>query len=207
MISFAIMKAKGGMMADMLDGECTNQISCALRYLDKGLSIFPLAPKGKKPVPGFKWDPLQHMMPTQEQVKAWFDGSNNNNNNIAVVTGPTSRLLVLDIDGLLAKSHTDEVIRNKICQDTRDALAETLWVETGGGGLHIWIRYEPYEFTNDDLGAREIKSGVLWRGADGHSEIRLKGDGGYVVAPGSIHPTGNAYRFIKGKMIVELSKD
>jgi hypothetical protein len=64
----------------MLDGEYTNQISCALRYLDKGLSIFPLIPKGKKPVPGFQWEPLQHMMPTQEQVKAWFDGSDNNNN-------------------------------------------------------------------------------------------------------------------------------
>jgi hypothetical protein len=193
-------------MANMLDGECTNQISYALRYLDKGLSIFPLIPKGKKPVPGFKWEPFQHMMPTQEQVKAWFDGSDNSN-NIAVVTGATSRLLAFDIDGLLAKSHADEVIRNKICQVTRDALAETLWVETGGDGLHVWIRYKPDEFTKDDTAAREIKNAVLWRGKDGHSEVRLKSDGGYIVAPPSVHPNGNAYRLFKGTSIAELSKE
>jgi hypothetical protein len=35
----------------------------------------------------------------------------------------------------------------------------------------------------------------------------LKSDGGYVVAPPSVHPSGSHYRFIKGNEIAELSKD
>jgi hypothetical protein len=188
----------------MRDGKCDNSVSCALQYLCRGLSVFPLIRKQKRPLPGFKWEIFQHTLPTQQQVRSWFEGTDN---NIAIATGSISRLLVFDLDEPIAKSHAEDVIQNRLHQDTRDAIADTIWVETGGGGLHIWVRYKPDEFTKDDLGARETKSGVLWRGPDGHSEIRLKGDGGYVVAPGSIHPTGNAYRFIKGNIIAELSKD
>jgi hypothetical protein len=137
-------------------------------------------------------------------VKSLFRAGNV---NVAIATGAVSRLIVFDIDGEMAKSHADDVLQNKIRPDTREAMADTLWVETGGGGLHIWIRYNPGEFAEDESAARETKSGVLWRGVEGHSEIRLKGNGNYVVAPGSIHPTGNEYRFIKGNIIAELSKD
>jgi hypothetical protein len=168
----------------------------ALKYLNMRLSVFPLAPREKKPKVGFKWEPFQHMLPIQEQVKDWFDGTNN---NISIVTGAVSRLLAFDIDEPLAKSHADYVIQNGLRQDTRDAMADTLWVETGSGGFHILIRYNPEEFQeDDDPAANEIKNSVLWRGRDGKSEIRLKGDGGYIVAVPSIHPNGNQYRFVRG---------
>ena len=142
--------------------------------------------------------------PSSRTIKAWFDGSDN---NIAIITGAVSRLLAFDIDGPLAKSHADDVIQNMIRQDTRDAISDTLWVETGGGGLHILIRYNPQEFQEDDLAANEIKNSVLWRGKDGHSEIRLKGSGGYIVAVPSVHPNGKPYRFLKETSIAELSKE
>jgi bifunctional DNA primase/polymerase-like protein len=91
-------------------------------------------PKGKKPVPGFKWEALQRTLPTQEQVKSWFEGTNR---NIAVVTGAVSRLLAFDIDGGVAKSHADDIIQNRIRQDTRDAIAEA-----AQGGLQINIHLE-----------------------------------------------------------------
>src|SRR5215204_4529027 len=171
----------------MLNDRWDNPLSGALQYLGQGLSIFPLIPKGKIPIPGFKWEPFQHELPTQEQVKSWFDGSDS---NIAVATGVVSRLLAFDIDGILAKSHVDDILQNKVGQDTRDAVADTLWVETGGGGLHILIKYDPREFQQDNLAASEIKNSVLWRGKDGDNEIRLKSNGGYIVAPPSIHPNG-----------------
>jgi hypothetical protein len=188
----------------MLDDRCDDLLSFALQYLGAGLSIFPLISKGKKPTPGFKWEPFQYTLPDQEQVKSWFMGGDN---NIAIATGSISRLLAFDIDGDIAKSHAKDVIQNRIHEDTRDAISDTIWVETGGGGFHLLVRFDPGEFQQDNLAASEIKNAVLWRGKDGHSEIRLKSDGGYVVAPPSVHPSGSHYRFIKGNIIAKLSKD
>ncbi|HEX6281376.1 MAG TPA: DNA polymerase domain-containing protein [Nitrososphaera sp.] len=188
----------------MLDDRCDDSLSFALQYLGASLSIFPLISKSKKPAPGFKWEPFQYTLPDQDQVKSWFTGVDN---NIAIATGSISRLLAFDIDGDIAKSHAKDVIQSRIHQDTRDAISDTMWVETGGGGFHLLVRFDPGEFQQDRLAASEIKNAVLWRGKDGHSEVRLKSDGGYIVAPPSVHPNGNAYRLFKGTSIAELSKE
>lgn len=179
-------------------------LSSALSYLAQGLSVFPIRRRHKKPVAGFSWEPFQKTLPTIEQVNTWFDDVNI---NIAIITGAISRLLAFDIDGTLAKSYVDYVIQNKVRHDTRNAIADTIWIQTGGGGFHLLVRYDPREFEQDTRVASEIKNSVLWRGKDGHSEIRLKSDGGYVVAPPSIHPSGSQYKFFKGTKIAELSKD
>src|SRR5918992_3138697 len=184
--------------------DVSTSLASALWYLHHGLSVFPLATKQKKPPKQFKWEPFQHTLPSQEQVKSWFDGSDN---NIAIATGTVSKLLVFDLDGDIAKLYADNVIQNKIRRDTSDAIADTIWVETGGGGFHLLIRFDPEEFQQDKLAASEIKNAVLWRGKDGHSEVRLKSDGGYIVAPPSVHPNGNASRLFKGNSIAELSKE
>lgn len=184
--------------------DLSTPLSSALSYLGQGLSVFPLTPREKKPVPGFSWEPLQHTLPTQDQVNSWFSGANV---NVAIATGAVSRLLAFDIDGTVTRSYVDYVIQNKILQDTRDAIADTAWIETGSGGLHLLVRYDPGEFEQDNRAGSEIKNAVLWRGKDGHSEIRLKSDGGYVVAVPSMHPNGNQYRFLKGTSIARLSKE
>ncbi len=163
-----------------------------------------LLAREKKPAKQFKWEAFQRTLASQEQIKSWFDGSDC---NIAIATGAVSRLLAFDIDGPRAKSYADDIIQNKIRQDTRDTIADTIWVETGGRGFHILVRYYPGEFEQDNRAASEIKNAVLWRGKGRHSEIRLKSNGGYIVAPPSIHPNGNAYRILKGNSIAELSKE
>jgi hypothetical protein len=184
--------------------DTSTSLTSALIYLQMGLSIIPLAPREKKPPRLFTWEQLQYVLPTEDQVKEWFDDTNN---NIGVVTGKISQLLVIDVDGDAAKSYTENVIHNRVRRDTKEAIDKTLWTETGGGGYHLLIRYNPDEFNNDDFDASEIKNVVLWRGHDNHSEVRLKSDGGYVVFPPSIHPNGNAYKFIKGNNIASLSKE
>lgn len=63
-------------------------------------------------------------------------------------------------------------------------LPETWTAETGSGGLHIWLRAH----------------GGPWRAtlAEG---IDLKTSTGYVVAPPSLHPNGNRYRWLNNAPI------
>ena len=63
-------------------------------------------------------------------------------------------------------------------------------IRTGSGNMNIIFGYSPEDFSH-----HELKNLVLWRGNDNekiekegerkeantHSEIRLKGEGGYIV--------------------------
>jgi hypothetical protein len=184
--------------------DVSTSLTSALSYLGMGLSVFPLTPRQKKPPKHFRWEQWQHELPTEDQVKKWFDRSDN---NLAVVTGKVSRLLALDVDGDAARLYAENVIQSKVKYDTKEAINKTLWTETGGGGYHVLIRYNPEEFDKDYPAATEIKNTVLWRGGDSHIEVRLKSDGAYVVFPPSMHSSGNVYKFVRGNEIALLSKE
>jgi putative DNA primase/helicase len=64
-------------------------------------------------------------------------------------------------------------------------LPETLTARTGGGGLHYY-----FKMPADLIGCRTKLGG--WSGVD------LKGEGGYVVAPPSGHPSGGCYEWVSG---------
>ena len=86
--------------------------------------------------------------------------------NIGIATGAVSGLLVLDLDN--ADAIADAEARG---------LPETLTVRTGKG-RHVYFAHPGGKVGN--------RAGVF-AGAD------IRGDGGYVVGPGSIHPNGSAY--------------
>jgi putative DNA primase/helicase len=97
--------------------------------------------------------------------------------NWGIATGQGSGLVVLDID---PRHGGEESLLALTAQYGR--LPETLEVLTGGGGRHLYFRYP------DGVDVRN-SAGALGPGLD------IRGEGGYVVAPPSIHISGGIYQW------------
>ena len=124
--------------------------------------------------------PLNGKCPTETEwsrfcfeKRSYNDVEYGEGQNVGITTGPASNLLVLDVDD----PERFEDIRKEKGWD----LPNTKTVRTGGGGLHYYFKYP----TNGESYAnRTFKS----YGFD------IRGEGGLVVAPGSVHPeTGKTY--------------
>lgn len=145
----------------------------------KQWAVFPL--NGKKPFPGshgFKdatTDPA-------EVVRLWKEHPGA---NIGIATGEISNLFILDKDEHPERGESgSETLRE--LEKKLGKLPETVTVLTGGGGEQMYFRYP--KGSGITIGEGE-KSG-LGVGLD------FRGEGGYAVAPGSIHPeTGRMYEW------------
>ena len=88
---------------------------------------------------------------------------------VGIVTGRVSGLVVVDVD-LRGLSKAEEL-----------GLDSPVKVRTGSGGLHLYYRYPESGTVGTTTG--------LWEGID------IRGDGGFVVAPPTLHASGQLYRF------------
>ncbi|HVW29485.1 MAG TPA: VapE domain-containing protein [Polyangiaceae bacterium] len=142
----------------------------ASAYAKRGWAVFPCRPRTKEPATthGFKDATADKALITRWWKKAPFA-------NVAIATGQVSKLAVVDID---PRNLGDLSLRE--LERKYGPLPETLRAVTGGSGAHIYL----------DLKTDEpLRSGKL---ADG---IDFKADGGYVIAPPSVHPSGQPYRW------------
>ncbi len=146
-------------------------LKAALDYGRLGWSVIPVEPRGKRPL--IRWQTFQYRRADVPEIAEWFRRWPNA--NIAIVTGIVSGLVVLDID----PGHGGEGSLEQL-QREHGPLPDTLEVRTGGGGQHLYFAH-PGEVTRNRVG--------LVPGID------LRGDGGYVVAPPSIHASGEPYRW------------
>jgi putative DNA primase/helicase len=131
---------------------------------------------------GFNCFPLKHQS-KEPAVPSWkeyqtkpYEGKFLEGQNVAVITGKVSNLIVIDID--------HKSLATKIFSKWKSMLHETLVTETDRG-YHVFVQpgdgeFPPTAKLTDPQG----------RGID------IKGEGGYVVAPPSIHPNGTKYRVI-----------
>jgi hypothetical protein len=150
-------------------------LRAALGYLARGWSVVVVEPRGKRPI--VRWEEFQRRPPGEDQLRAWL--ARRPDANLAIVTGAVSGLAVLDVDprhggiASLARWECDH-----------GALPHSVEAQTGGGGRHLYFEHP----------GGELRSRVgLAPGLD------LRADGGLVVAPPSLHPTGGRYRWLPGR--------
>lgn len=93
--------------------------------------------------------------------------------NIAIATGAVSGFFALDIDP--RHDGKDELWK---LEQEHGRLPHTLEVLTGGGGQHYYFAHPGWPVKNR-MGKAAVRSGV-----------EIKGEGGYVVAAGSLHQLG-----------------
>lgn len=139
-------------------------------YIEQKWQVLPLLPKDKKPMIPWKNGGSLDV----STVNAWFD--NWQGANLGIVTGKRSGIVVLDVD---PKNGGRESLLKLI--DEHGILPETPISHTGGGGVHYIFEYPGYEVSNS--------AGRLGPGLD------IRGDGGQICAPPSVHATGNFYKW------------
>ena len=152
--------------------------SCEDRYratlFGPWMVLLPLRSQDKRPL--VAWEPLQSSHPSAEQVADWFGRWPDA--NIGIVTGEISNLIVLDIDPKHGGDASLDRLERQFGQ-----LPATIEVTTGGGGHHFYFAHP---------GGLIRSRAALAQGVD------LRGDGGYIVAPPSTHPSGRPYLWAVG---------
>jgi len=131
--------------------------------------VLPLRPRDKRPL--VPWEPLQRSPAKEADIEDWF--LRWPEANVGIVTGAVSGLVVIDVD----PQHDGEESLRRL-EVEHGPLPPTCEAITGGGGRHFYFAHP----------------GGLVRNRTGLATgVDLRGDGGYVVAPPSVHPSGRAY--------------
>jgi hypothetical protein len=145
----------------------------ALQLAERGFFIFPCAPRSKTPAIS---DNLTRATRDADQIRQWWH--ENPGYNIALATGSKSGVFVVDVDGPVGKAWLE-----------RHTLPDTVSVETVRG---------PHFYFQMPVG-KDIRNsaGVI------AEKVDVRGTGGYVLVPPSIHPDGPTYRWGRFKTVAE----
>jgi hypothetical protein len=139
----------------------------ALALARKGLAVLPCWPRGKLPITKHG---CKDASTDPAKIESWWNY--NPTANIAVATGAISSIFVLDVDGLDAETALAKL------EAEHGALPATVEAITARG-RHIYFKMPAADVRNS---ASRIAAG-----------IDVRGDGGYVLAPPSMHPSGRHY--------------
>lgn len=158
-------------------GDVSARLSAVHAAHAAGIAAMPLLSRDKRPAQK-GWQ--KAAMPTLEEVEAWARKA-----NIGFRTGSVSGgLIVIDLDPGADISDLGELPRTVTVLTGRTDDA------TGRRGTHLYFRT-----------ATLLTNSAAKLGA----HIDTRGEGGYVVAPGSIHPeTGAMYEFATGLGLGEV---
>jgi hypothetical protein len=152
--------------------EPRHALTWALTYVRRGWSVIPVGPRDKRPL--IPWGAHQRRCADEAEVSEWFQRWPAA--NVGVVTGVISSLAVLDVDARHGGAESLTALER-----AHGPLPPTIEAATGGGGRHLYFAH-PGGLVHNQVG--------LATGID------LRADGGFVVAPPSIHPSGRRYEWV-----------
>lgn len=145
-----------------------DMLDAALAYAGIGWPVLPLVPREKRPL-------TQHgshdATTDPDVIRSWW--SSTPEANLGLATGGGG--LVIDID----PRHDGDAAWVELLSQ-HGPVPRTVTCATGGGGWHLWY---------NGLAGYHLPSEI----APG---VDCKNEGGYVVAPPSIHPSGTPYSWI-----------
>jgi len=143
----------------------------ALPYIEMGWKVFPSTPDKVPLCPNGRKDATCVSL----QIEDWSEMFPQA--NVSIKTGADSGIVVIDIDDEEGERFIEAINRSW----TR--LPETAEAKSGRG-RHLYFRYPRVE----PIGC---SAGKL------HPGIDIRGDGGSITAPVSLHPSGKLYEWVK----------
>lgn len=147
-----------------------SSLQTAIEFSKRGWHVFPLYSRTKKPATK---NGLKDASNDEQKIIQLWQGKTHL--NLAIRTGECSGFFVVDLDG-------EEGIANfNTLVDSMNGIPDTLTVKTGKG-FHLYFNYP------QGLDIRNSTSKIC-------NKVDVRGNGGYVVAPPSVHPDGSIYHF------------
>lgn len=165
--------------------EYPSMYDAAIEYAKKGFAVFPLKYRNKVPLTR---NGCKDATTDAAQIKAWWQKYPNA--NIGLATGSVSQnVFVIDLD-IDEDRGIDGYHSLEDWQREHGDFPETWTAITGRGGYHLYYRGN---------GKIKNRAGII----DG---VDIRGNGGYVVAPPSIHKNGNRYEWEYSPDEFEIAK-
>jgi hypothetical protein len=165
------------------------QMAQTLRFLNENIGIFPIEAHGKRPEFSMlpidandlkpTWEPYKTTLPKMSEVIGWF---NHGLENYAVISG-WSNLVILDFD------------------DGAEYASWARWAQRGQ--ISAWVYKNAYKVRTARGVHVYVRTATRER-ARKLGKIDIKAAGGYVVGPGSIHPSGIVYTALSDNLFFPL---
>ena len=146
----------------------------ARQLAESKLSIIPIRADGSKAPALSGWKSYQSKIAAPKTLDKWFA---NGNRGIAIICGQVSgNLEVIDFDDPAAFESWKRLVEK---QGGSNLIRKLVIAETPRGGYHVYYRCSDGVEGNQKLAQRTDSNGKL------KVLIETRGEGGYVVAPGS----------------------
>jgi bifunctional DNA primase/polymerase-like protein/primase-like protein len=153
----------------------------ALDYVNDDVPVFPVkADKSPYTPNGFK-------DATRDKATVRLLWRKHPDAGIGIPTGERSGWLALDID----PRHGGDVSLTTLIEEHGDEWLQTMQARTGGGGLHFIFSFP--QGSNIRNSARKLGEG-----------IDVRGEGGYIIVPPSLHTSGRHYEWLNNLKPVQL---
>lgn len=150
----------------------------ARTYCEHGFSVIPCRADKK---PSGHWQEWTVRRASPRTIDRWFDDLQLP--SIGLVGGRVSdNVVFIDLDGIPAVKMFYEAFP-EICENTKSVLTGSL------SGIHLYVRCVDIP---DNINVRVPNVGGF----------EIRGNGQYVIAPPSVHPSGNQYTFRRSNSIM-----